>query len=184
MKMKITNAVFVVLMVLNFNIKTNAQAPASGKLLEAAYKQATKENKNVIIIFHASWCGWCKKMDASMNDETCTTFFEDNYVTVHLTIDENDKIKSLENPGADVFRKKYHGDKAGLPFWMIMDKKGTVLGDSFMRKDGQSLDTPGENMGCPAAEEEVAALCQLLKKTSILTDNQLSIIAVRFKKNK
>ena len=39
-----------------------AQEKAS-TILKDAYKQAKIEKKNVFVIFHASWCGWCKKMD-------------------------------------------------------------------------------------------------------------------------
>ena len=91
------------------------------EILAKAYKQAAKENKNVILIFHASWCGWCKKMDASMKDDKCKKYFEDNYVTVHLTVEESKENKNLENPGAAEIKTKYLGDKAGLPFWVILN---------------------------------------------------------------
>lgn len=163
----------------------NAQAPESAdKILDAAYKQAAKENKCVIIMFHASWCGWCHKMDASINDESCKKLFTDNYIIVHLTVEESAKNKSLENPGADIFKSKYHAEKAGLPFWLIMDNKGKLVGDSYIRPKGVSLDVPGDNIGCPAEENEVAAFIELLKKSSSLNDKQLAIIATRFKKNK
>ena len=44
--------------------------PTTESILSTAYNQAQKEKKNVFVIFSASWCGWCKKMDASMNDRT------------------------------------------------------------------------------------------------------------------
>jgi len=165
---------------------SNAQQTAepADKVLAAAYKQAVKENKQVIVMFHASWCGWCHKMDASMNDESCKKFFSDNYVIVHLTVEESAKNKNLENPGADVIKAKYHGEKAGLPFWLILDNKGTLIGDSYIRPKGTSLDVPGDNIGCPADENEVTAFIELLKRSSSLKDDQLAVIAARFKKNK
>ena len=51
-------------------------------------------------------------------------------------------------------------------------------------KEGQSLDTPGENIGCPAEENEITAFIQVLKKTSTLNDDELQVIAERFRKNK
>lgn len=168
-----------------FNISI-AQEPveSADKIMAAAYKQAAKEHKNVIVIFHASWCGWCHKMEAAMNDETCKEIFADNFVTVHLTVEESEKNKSLENPGAEAFKSKYHGEKAGLPFWLILDSKENLLGDSYIRAVGVSMDSAGDNIGCPAEASEVAAFVALLKKTSTLNDNQLDIISTRFKKNK
>ena len=130
-----------------------AQPTMTENILQKAYKQARLENKKVFVIFHASWCGWCHKMDSSMNDKSCQKFFNDNYIICHLTVDESKDKKNLETPGADEFRKKYHGENAGLPFWLIFDKKGKLLADSKMRADGAGLDTKGESIGCPASKE-------------------------------
>ena len=119
-----------------------------------------------------------------MNDEKCKSLFDDNYVIVHLTVDESEKNKNLENPGAKELRNKYHGGNAGLPFFVVVDKNSNLLGDSYIRKQDQSLDTQGENMGCPAADAEVDNFAALLKKTSKLNDKQLEIIKERFKKNR
>lgn len=158
-----------------FTLTAFAQpAEPSGKILAAAYKKASKENKNVIIMFHASWCGWCKKMDASMNDESTKKYFDDNYVTVHLTVQENPAHKKDENPGADVFLAKYKGTEAGLPFFLIMDKKGKLIGDSFVN---------GSNLGCPASASEVEAFISLIKKSSSINSTGLDAITKRFRQN-
>lgn len=149
-------------------------APNSGSIMAAAYKKASKENKNVFVIFHASWCGWCKKLDASLNDDAVKKTFDANYVTVHLTVQENATNKKLENRGADVFLKKYKGQDAGLPFFLIMDKKGKFLGDSFVK---------GENLGCPATAEEVGSFIALLKRTSKITEDQIQLFSARFRQN-
>lgn len=148
-----------------------AQEQAS-LLLEKASAQAKKEHKNVFVMFHASWCGWCKKMEKNMESDACKKFFDDNFVTVHLTVQESPKNKSLENPGADVLLEKYKGAKAGLPFWVILDAKGAVLVDSF--------NAAGENLGCPSTVEEVAEFKTKLKKASKLTDKQIAVIAETF----
>jgi thiol-disulfide isomerase/thioredoxin len=178
---------FIILLAASiFSVTTQAQIkvqPAK-EILAAAYTKAKKENKNVILIFHASWCGLCKKMDASMQDEKCKDFFDKNYVTIHLTVEESKENKHLENPGGDQVRIKYLGDKAGLPFWVVLDKEGNLLGDSFIRKEGVAANQAGENIGCPASEEEVAAFIAIIKKTSSLTQQELEIISKRFSENK
>ncbi|MFM7709704.1 MAG: thioredoxin family protein [Ferruginibacter sp.] len=176
---------FSFILIASFVLTTTAfcQKKSADKILSEAYQQAAKENKKVFIIFHASWCGWCKKLDASMNDATCKALFNNHYITVHLTVKESDGKKHLETPGADVYLKKYMGDEAGLPFFVVVNEQGATLGDSYARNKGEKLDQPGENIGCPAKAEEVDAFIATLKKTSTLTDKQLKTIATRFRKN-
>jgi hypothetical protein len=166
-----------------FTVSTHAQSnPPAGKIMANAYRQATKEGKNIFLLFHASWCTWCHKMDDAMNDKKCKAFFQSNYVIVHLTVGETDPKKNT--PGADAYLNRFHGDSAGLPFWVVTNNRGVWLGDSYMRKEGQSKDSVGINIGCPAEANEVDAFCKVLKASSKMTDKQLSIIATRFKKNK
>jgi len=160
------------------------QGPLSvDEIMGQALQQAATEKKNVLIIFSASWCGWCHKMDSSINDKRCKKLFEKNYVIRHLVVDERRDKKNLENPGADDFRIKYNGDNQGIPFWLIFDKNGTLLADSQFRAEGASLDTRGPNVGCPVSETEVAKFTDILKKTSHLKKSELATIGRRFRQN-
>src|SRR6188472_3318713 len=76
------------------------QVPSADQILKEARAQAAKENKNVMVIFHASWCGWCHKMDTSLNDASVKKFFDDNFVIRHLVVFESKGKENLENPGA------------------------------------------------------------------------------------
>lgn len=174
---------FLLLLICGTSYTQNNPESAS-TILDNAYKQAAQEKKNVFVIFHASWCGWCKKLEASMNDPVCSDFFKKNFVVVHLTVLESKDKKNLENPGAPEMFNKYAGTGSGIPFFLIFDSKGNLLADSKMRKPGDGLDKPGNNMGCPAAEEEVAAFISVLKKTSKITEADIAAITERFKKNK
>lgn len=180
--MKLSFLVFAFIML--FSIITKAQpAPLSAdEILKEAYQVAAKENKNVFIMFHASWCGWCHRMDKSMNDEACKKFFENNFVIRHLVVDESDDKKNLENPGAVELRKKYYGDGQGIPFWLVFDKNGKLLADSKIRTEGAGPET-GENVGCPASVKEVEYFISVLKKTTRLNSAQLETISERFRKN-
>jgi hypothetical protein len=153
------------------------------EIMQEAMQQAAKEKKNIFIIFHASWCGWCHKMDSSMDEESCRKFFDDNYVIRHLVVDESRDKKNLENPGANEFRAKYNGDNQGIPFWLIFDKNGVLIADSQMRPAGAGLDTRGANLGCPATEQDVTQFVEILKKTAHPTKSQLRAIEKRFRMN-
>ncbi|WP_405606213.1 thioredoxin family protein [Polaribacter sp. Asnod1-A03] len=164
MKLKLITLLFLASI---FTIQTKAQENANS-ILEKAYKKAKTENKSVFVKYSASWCGWCKKMDKQMKDENCKTFFDDNYVTVNLVVQESDKNKHLETPGAMEVLTKHKGEKSGLPFWAILDSSGKLIEDSF--------DSKGQNLGCPATEEEVSEFIKILKSTSRISDKNLNTI--------
>ena len=178
--------VILSLALLVFTAITFAQTavPSTEEIMNKAYAQAKKENKKVLVMFHASWCGWCKKMEASINEPTLKKFFDDNYVIAELTVQESKGKEHLENPGSLAFMTKYKGEKAGLPFWFVTDANGKELADSQIRPEGASLDTYGDNVGCPAAENEVAFFAKILKNTSKLKDSEIAMISERFAKNK
>ena len=88
-------------------LSARSQAPASAvAVLKEAYSEAARQNKKVLVLFHASWCGWCQKMDAAMNDNSVKKYFTDNYVVKHLVVYESKGKENLENPGAlDLLKK-------------------------------------------------------------------------------
>lgn len=166
---------FICLFIISSITAVKAQEQAS-VVVDKAIAQAKKENKKVFVMFHASWCGWCKKMDKAMENPACKDLFNTNYVIAHLTVKESPKNSSLENPGGEVILNKYKGEQAGLPFWVILDANGELLTDSF--------DAKGENLGCPSTAKEVADFTAKLKRTSKLNDRQLAVIANTFTEKK
>ena len=156
---------------------------SADEILREATQTAAAENKRVFIIFHASWCGWCHKMDSAINDKSCKDFFYRNYVIRHLVVDEYGDKKNLENPGANELRTKYHGDNEGIPFWLIFDKEGNLLADSQAMPTGADLNTKGENIACPATQKEVAYFIEVLKKTSHMSEVEQIAVQKRFRQN-
>jgi thiol-disulfide isomerase/thioredoxin len=174
---------FSALVIMCLSIVAAGQAPASAdEVMADAYAIAKKENKKVFLMFHASWCGWCHKMDAAMNDASVKKFFDDNFVIRHLVVMESEGKKSLENPGAADMMKKYYGDKSGIPYWLVFDANAILLADSKMRPEGGDPET-GSNIGCPATEKEVAYFVEILTKTTSLTQPNLEMITKRFRQN-
>lgn len=145
-------------------------------VLNKALTEAKSKNKNVLLMFHASWCKWCHVMEKNMNLPETRPIFDKKFVTAYIDVQEMGEKKKLENPGGEVLMEKYKGKDAGLPFWLVLNPKGEVLADSFNDKN--------ENLGCPSTAEEVDVFVAKLKKSSKMNDKELQMVKQTFlKKN-
>src|SRR5690349_16426262 len=92
----------------------SAEAPTADQVLARAKTKASAEHKVIFVHFGASWCGWCKRLDAFLDRADIRPVFEKYFVPVKLVVQENEKNKALENPGADALLKELGGPD-GLP---------------------------------------------------------------------
>ena len=135
-------------------------APAN-HVLTLAEGQAKDQGKNVLVIFHASWCGWCKRLDEFMNNPQFKPVFDENIVVAKLTVLEDDKHKLLENSGGLEEMDVLGGRDAGLPLFAILDPTGKTIVTSMMSVDGQAKP---ENTGFPAKPEEINHFLSMMQK--------------------
>ncbi len=57
------------------------------------FSKKKKKKKKVIISFHTSWCGWCKKMDAStFSDPKVADYVNENYYMISMDAESKDEI--------------------------------------------------------------------------------------------
>ena len=155
---------------------------SSEEIMKEAFTSAKKQNKKVLVMFHASWCGWCHKMDTSLNDASVKKFFDDNFVIRHLVVFESKGKENLENPGALEMLTKHDGKDEGIPFWLIFDKDENFLADSRMKETINGVEKL-QNTGCPATKKEVDYFIEVLKKKTDLKEDQLEKIRTRFRRN-
>ena len=155
--------------------------PSANDLITAARASGAVQHKNVMIIFHASWCGWCHKFEKFMNLPQFKPLFEKNYEIVRLDTMENEDKKNLENEGSDKVMASFGGTGQGIPFFAVTSPKGKVLFTS-MRPDPKKKE--GVNIGHPAAPEEVAYFVTVLQKTSKMSPTEIATIEAWLKAQK
>lgn len=169
--MKYSKIIIVVTLLL---FQLGAAQEKADIIVNKAITEAKAGNKNVLLVFHASWCKWCKMMEKNMNLPETKPIFDKRFVTAYIDVQERGDKKSLENPGGQELMNKFNGENAGLPFWLILNSKGEVLADSF--------DAKGENLGSPATPEEVTAFIDKLGKASKLSNEESQTIEKVFVK--
>ena len=138
------------------SLLARAEAPTADQVLAPAKAKAAAEHKAIFLHFGASWCGWCKRLDAFLDRPDIKPVFEKYFIPVKLVVQENDKNKALENPGADVLLKDL-GGPAGLPYSAFLDAKGGLIVNSKFK---------GENIGYPGEPSDIDWFIQMMKKAA------------------
>jgi len=134
----------------------SAAPPSADQVLTDAKAKAAAEHKAIFLHFGASWCGWCKKLDAFLDRQDIKPVFEKYFVPVKLVVQENEKNKALENPGADKLMTQL-GGPSGLPYSAFLNPEGALMVNS--KRDG-------ENIGYPAKAEEIDWFVEMMKKAA------------------
>lgn len=169
-----------------FPLKVYAYArtipPSADEVVKQACAEAAAKNKKVMVIFHASWCTWCHKLDTMMASPECKPLFDQSFVICHLTISESPANRDQENPGAEALYAKYANQNSGIPFFLIMNADGTVIADSRIKPRGAAPGSTGDNIGYPASKAEVDYYLRTLRETTSLTPAQLRIIKEKLTK--
>jgi len=82
--------------------------------LKAVHKVAREQNKPMMLVFGAEWCGYCKKLEkTTLENPQLSKYINSTFVSVHIDVDDEEKIaqilevKSLPctiilSPGADL----------------------------------------------------------------------------------
>jgi thiol-disulfide isomerase/thioredoxin len=158
-----------------------ATPPTSDQVLAAVKVKATAEHKTIFLHFGASWCGWCKRLEAFLDRPDIQPVFEKYFVPVKLVVQESEKNKALENPGAEALLRKL-GGPAGLPYSAFLDAQGALIVNS---KRPSALVPAGENIGYPAQPNEIDWFVQMMKKAAPkLTEADLKTIETALRASK
>ena len=157
------NIVFLFLLLFCLVLPVQAQAnPESAQaLVTNVVKTATAEQRKALIAFHASWCGWCKRLENFLDLPEIKPVIDRYFEVMWLTVNEREGNKHLENPGADEFLSKWtNGVRSGIPFYVLLDSKEQLIASSI-----RAIEPGGNsgNIGFPGNDEERRAFIDFLK---------------------
>ena len=169
---RIYSLLFLAIILLPFSLVGQTVKPDSAQtIVKAALMEAQSSKINVLLIFHATWCGWCKRLEKALNDTIIKSLIDKNYIVTLLDVQERgDKIQTHENPGGQNLMSEFRGNHAGLPFIVFLDENGKMIANSNVMPQKQ-------NIGYPVSKEEITAFVNLLKETAPhMTGKQRDVI--------
>ena len=94
-------------------------------ILNNSLIQARESNKPVMVIFHASWCKWCRHLEDALNSPDLKKIINDHFVIAYIDVlEQKEKKEELENPGGEKIMNDLGGKEAGLPFYAFLNVRG------------------------------------------------------------
>ena len=64
--------------------------------LRAAHKIAMEQNKPMLVVFGADWCGYCKKLEReTLAHPQLAQFVNDEFIPVHLDADKEERVVEI-----------------------------------------------------------------------------------------
>lgn len=127
------------------------------QMLADGLHRAQAEDKRVFFIFSASWCGPCRLLAEFISKHKVELV--KHYVFVKLDVSRDDHAQEL--------REKYKESKSGgVPWYTILDAKGTMLITSNAPAKETSEEFNNSNIGFPSEPASIDHFLTMLKSTA------------------
>jgi len=159
--------------------------PKADHVLAEAKAKAATEHKAIFLIFGASWCADCHTLDSFLKDREVAAIFDKYFVIAHLSVAEELADHSdRNNSGSMQLLQKFGGvsgsGEVGLPFFVVLDSKGSALITSKRPVKGKP---EPEGIGFPTEPEEISWFLDMFKRgTDGLTPEEAHVLQDKLRK--
>ncbi|MFZ1080976.1 MAG: thioredoxin fold domain-containing protein [Candidatus Kryptoniota bacterium] len=90
-------------------------------------KQASAENKKILVDVYTDWCGWCKKMESdTYSDENIKEYLTEKYILVKLNA-ESDARETVHDGEATDAQLAHAFGVNGYPTTVFLGPDGTFI---------------------------------------------------------
>jgi hypothetical protein len=136
-----------------------AHAQATPEGAEAAVAEAsagaTASNRRLLLIFHASWCVYCRLFDMMLADKDAGPVIDRHFAVLHLRAQERKpEMQAQQLAGADDVYHRYAKEGAGLPYMVVLGDGAKKVADSMIG---------GDNFGFPVEPRELDAFDAMIE---------------------
>jgi thioredoxin-related protein len=155
--------------------------PDANQVLAQANAQASEQHKNVLLVFQASWCRYCKRFESFLAAPEIQSIIAKHFVVARLSVyEELGRNPKLNNPKSDVLVRQFgNADVGGLPFIVFLDPESGLIVNSNRPVKGKK----DENIGYPVAPEEIDWFMVMIKKAApALTEGDAAIVEAWLRK--
>ncbi len=98
MKKRVTPFIIALITAISILSAVSASAATGGiqwKGYDEGIAMAKADGKNIFLYFHADWCKYCHKMDATtFKDKKVIDYLNENYITIRVDADKETKVAS------------------------------------------------------------------------------------------
>jgi thioredoxin-related protein len=145
-------------------------AQSANDLFARAQTEAQSENKDILLVFSASWCGPCKLYERFLQDSRMKPITDRAFVVVRIDVGERPGAPGhADTPGGTQLRTALGAvGEPGFPFLVITDPYGKPIVNSYR---GGNQDA---NVGYPAAPEEIDWYIEMLRRVPALLPADLT----------